>query len=315
MPAEPYTESPAHLVARLRFRHLKLLVELHKGGSLRATASVLNLTQPALSKALGEIESAFGFPLFVRSARGLRVTPRGEIAVRGAALLLQELAHVHAEASATPPSTVLRLGAPPFVAHGYLPPVLLRLAQLPARVRVQLFEDRVPPLLDELLEGRLDALITTYPAQLPESAGQVLQYENLFDADFAVVAPAGHRLARSRQVDWQQLATEDWVMPARSSMARRMIEDMFIREGVRVPEPLVESTSPVTNVRLVAAGLGLGIVPRAVLDTGAGAQTVEKLQVRPPLSQTPVALVYRRAMRDERIELLRAALQLAPAHA
>lgn len=312
MSAEPHAGIPSHLVSRLRFRHLKLLVELHRLGSLRATAGALNLTQPALSKALGEIESAFRFPLFDRSARGLRATPRGEIAIRGAALLLQELAHVHAEASATPPSTVLRLGAPPFVAHGYLSQVLLRLTQPETRVRVQLFESRVPLLLDELIEGRLDALITTYPAELPESAAQVLQYENLFDADFAVVAPAGHPLARSRKLGWHQLAEERWIMPARTSMARRMIEDMFVREGARVPEPLIESSSPVTSVRLVAAGLGLGIVPRTILDSGPEARSVETLPARPPLAQAPVALIYRRAPRDERIELLRAALELAP---
>jgi len=46
-----------HLVARLRFRHLRLLVELDRGGSLRAAAAALNLTQPGLSKALAEVES------------------------------------------------------------------------------------------------------------------------------------------------------------------------------------------------------------------------------------------------------------------
>ena len=62
-----------HLVARLRFRHLRLITELQRDGSLRAAAQTLNLTQPAVSKALGEIESAFGFALFTRMARG--VTP------------------------------------------------------------------------------------------------------------------------------------------------------------------------------------------------------------------------------------------------
>ncbi|MCZ8256408.1 MAG: LysR family transcriptional regulator, partial [Polaromonas sp.] len=77
------------LVARLRFRHLRLITELQRGGSLRAAAQALNLTQPALSKALAEIEGAFGFALFTRTARGLTPTPQGVVALRGAALLLE----------------------------------------------------------------------------------------------------------------------------------------------------------------------------------------------------------------------------------
>ncbi|GAC1532235.1 MAG: hypothetical protein NVS2B4_12050 [Ramlibacter sp.] len=156
------------LVARLRFRHLQLLVTLRKGGSLRAAAGVLSLTQPALSKALGEVEGAFGFPLFVRSARGLVPTPRGEIAIRGAALLLEELAHIGVEASAEPAVTVLRIGVPPFVAQSYMPEVLARLFDIEARVRVHLEEERVPLLVQSLLDGRLDALITSYPAEMPQ---------------------------------------------------------------------------------------------------------------------------------------------------
>ncbi|XXQ56132.1 LysR family transcriptional regulator [Xenophilus aerolatus] len=72
------------LLGRLRFRHLQLLVALDRGGSLRAAAAVLHLTQPALSKALGEVESAFGFKLFTRGARGLTPTPQGALVVQGA---------------------------------------------------------------------------------------------------------------------------------------------------------------------------------------------------------------------------------------
>lgn len=313
MSAQPATESPAHLVARLRFRHLKLLVELNEGGSLRAAASALNLTQPALSKALNEIESAFGFALFTRSARGLQATPRGEIAIRGAARLLQEIAHVHTEACSTPPATLLRLGAPPFVAQNYLSDVLLRLTQPPTSVRVHLLEERVPLLIDALVEGRVDALITTYPAELPENAGQTLRYENLFEADFALVAPATHALARASRVSWQQLNQERWIMPTRTAMLRRLIEDMFVQQGVGIPLPVIESTSPVTSLRLVTAGLGVSAVPCAALSSEPQAHTVRVLRVQPCLPKRPVALIYRRGLQADRIALLREALGLQAA--
>ena len=299
-----------HLVARLRFRHLRLLVELDRGGSLRAAATALSLTQPGLSKALAEVESAFGFSLFTRNSRGLTPTPQGVVAIRGAVFLLEELAHVSAEASTQPPVTVLRIGAPPFVAQGYLPAVLTRLTHGEQRVRVQLMEERVPLLVQSLLQGRLDALVSSYPAPTPDTSGAALRYERLFDADFTVIAPAGHALARARKVSWQRLAQERWIMPANSSMVRRMLEETFRRAGVMAPAPVIESTSPVTNVRLVAEGLGVSAVPAAVLASAGSGGGVKAVKVDPPIPANPVALIYRAEVESPRLQVLRAALNL-----
>lgn len=308
-----YADTPIatqRLVARLRFRHLHLLVELQRGGSLRAAAGVLNLTQPALSKALDEIEGAFGFRLFVRSARGLTSTQQGATAIRGAVLLLAELAHVQAEAAAEPAITLLRIGAPPFVAQTYLPAILAQLLASEGRVRVQLQEERVPLLMQSMLAGQLDALITSHPTEMPEIASHQLRYEKLFDADFEVIAPLDHPLCRVRKVDWQRVATEHWIMPAPSSMVRRMTEEMFRREGVAPPLPVIESTGPVTNVQLVAAGLGLSAVPGATLRAGYGAGRVQRVRVQPRIPPNPVALIYRAGPDNPRLQMLRVALGL-----
>lgn len=303
----------ARLAARLRFRHLQLLLALRQGGSLRAAAQAMNLTQPALSKALGEIESAFGVALFERNARGITPTARGEVALHGAALLLAELGHVQQEVAAATPAVSLRVGAPPFVAQGYLPPVLARLAR--DRIRVSLLEERVPALLQALAAGEVDALVTSYPAQMPEDLGARLEYEKLFDADFQVIAAPSHPLARQRKVGWPALATADWVVPPRSSMTRRVLEECFLRAGVALPAPLLESTSPVTNVELVADGIGVGVVPAAALRTAVAGGRVVRLPVHPALPPAPVALIWRAGPPNQRLEALRAALEPAPRRA
>lgn len=297
------------LIARLRFRHLHLLLELHRGGSLRAAASVLNLTQPALSKALAEIEGTFGFALFTRSARGMAPTPRGEIAIRGASLLLAELAHVGVEASAEPATTLLRIGAPPFVALAYLPEVLSKLLS-GGRIRVLLMEDRVPLLVQSLLNGELDALVTSLPAQMLEAAEQRLHYEKLFEADFAVIAPPEHPLGRACIVDWQRLSRERWIMPMGTSMVRHLIDDVFRREGLIAPSPVIESTNPVTNLHLVASGLGISAVPGATLRIAGAAGLVQRLRAEPPIPSAPVALIHRSKPLNPRVTLLRSALGL-----
>jgi DNA-binding transcriptional LysR family regulator len=316
--AAAQAQAVSRLAARLRFRHLQLLVALQRDGSLRAAAQVLNLTQPALSKALGEIESAFGFALFDRSTRGLTPTPRGAVAVRGAERLLQELAHLHGEASAGERgATLVRVGAPPFVAQGYLPAVFARLVRPMGRdappVRVALLEERVPVLLEALAAGRLDALVTSYPLGPVQpdaaiAAPVALRYENLFDAKFLVIAPPGHPLARARRVSWQRLAAESWVMPGPTSLLRRVLEESFRQGGAITPEPLVESVSPMTNVQLVAAGLGLGAAPEPAARHALSLGQVRRVAVDPPLAAGPVALVSRAGVPNPRLDLLRAAL-------
>jgi LysR family transcriptional regulator, regulator of abg operon len=130
----PATET--RLLARLRFRHLQLIAEIERTGSLSASAAALNLTQPALSKALKEVEAMLGFRLFNRGARGLQKTVQGEIVMHGAVLMLRELEHLHAEARSAGPdgrvAGILRLGAPAFLSISLLPRVMARRRRSPS---------------------------------------------------------------------------------------------------------------------------------------------------------------------------------------
>lgn len=302
------SEHARRLAGRLRFRHLQLLLALEEGGSLRAAAQQLNFTQPALSKALAEVEGAFGLPLFTRTARGLTPTPAGRAALRGARLLLQELAHVQDEtAAAATAAAVVRIGAPPFVAHGHLPAVVARLAAATPRVHVELLEERVPLLVQALSEGRVDALVTSYPPPAADGSMGGLRYEKLFDTEYAVIAPPRHAVAGGRRVDWPTLAGHDWILPPRTSMVRRMVEDTFLRSGAVPPVPVVESTSPVTNVQLVAAGIGLAVVPLATL-LHAGHGLVVRVPATPAIGPGPVGLIVRAGPEHPHLDLVRAAL-------
>jgi LysR family transcriptional regulator, regulator of abg operon len=297
------------LASRLRFRHLQLLLQLEGGGSLRAAAQALHLTQPALSKALNEIEGAFGCRLFARTARGLQPTEQGQAALRGARQLLQDLADVQREVASGERAVTLRIGAPPFVAHGYLPPVIARLASSNPPVRVELAEERVPLLLQALADGDLDALVSSYPAQMPEGIRVPLRFEKLFDAGFTIIAAPDHPLAKARRLDWARLAQYPWVMPGRTAMGRRLLEESFVKAGVSAPEPVVESTSPVTNLQLVAAGTGLGMVPQQTANQAIASGLVRAVAVKPPPEPGPVALIHRGDVQNPRVALLREALR------
>src|SRR5689334_7258337 len=86
--------------SRLSAKQLALLVQLDEKRSVLHAAEASHLTQPAASKALGQLEEALGVPLFDRHARGVVPTPYGEILVRHARSVLAELKQTHDELEA-----------------------------------------------------------------------------------------------------------------------------------------------------------------------------------------------------------------------
>lgn len=284
------------LITKLRFSHLRLLLAIEAGGSLRAAAKQLNLTQPALSKTLKELEGALGFPLFVRTPKGLRLTDQCRVLTRGAAVLMRELTHVMDEtrAAAAEPIAILRIGAPPFAALGYAPRVLKAMLGNSLPVFIQLHESNSPFLLESLLEGRLDALISTYSRQMQVPGRmQGFRYEKLYDETYDVIASTAHPLVSKRNVGWADLPGEAWILPPRDALIRDLTDEAFLRAGVTPPEPKITSSSPLTNISLAATGLGLTVVPSSTIAESAQARAVATVRVRPSIPAASVSLMYR----------------------
>lgn len=200
-------------------------------------------------------------------------------------------------------------GAPPFVAVSLMPRVLQDLLCREPPVVVLLTEQRVPQLHRLLLDGELDALVTTYSWESGDSAApERLCYEKLFETEVVVIAAADWR--PKRPVSWKSLAAERWILPEVASYIRGLAEDMFLRAGVMTPDPVIQSTNPMTTTHLVAQGLGLGVVPAPASEAAEREGRVTRVRVSPSIPTAPVALVYREeARKHPRIQFLRAALE------
>lgn len=305
-----------HLLARLRFRHLQLIAAVDRMGSLSAAAVTLNLTQPALSKALKEVEDMLGFAIFYRSARGLQKTPQGAVVANGALLLLRELAHVHAEAREAGAdgdlAAVLRLGASAYLAVGFLPPVVRRLTSLSPPLAIWLREDTVPNLFAALVAGDLDALVTLYNPDVMANAGADIRFEKISEERYVVIAPRGHALTDAGPVSWATLAAAPWVLTRKPSLARVFIDERFRSHGLMPPQPLCETDGPITAARMVAAGVGLSSVPETTANEACRNGDVSLVTLEAPQPSAMLGLVYRIAAASHpRVALLRQALPLA----
>lgn len=290
------------LIRRVRFRHLQMILELERLGSVKAAAQALHLTQPAVSKTLSEVERAFGFALFIRGPRGLRPSQQGKVVLRGASVLLAELDHVLADAQQTTPQPkeTIRLGALPFTAQCLAPGLLARLINESNQVIVEITEGGVSQLFDAVVRGDLDAALCSYSGAAMASSGSgQLRYDKVGEEPFVVIAPAKHPLARKRRVGWPDLASESWILPSPGSFLRQVVEARFIGEGIPPPQPVVVSNSPITNAGLVAQGLGLASVPASTIGEMERAGKVRRLNIHPSIEPVAVAMVYRNGATEQ----------------
>jgi DNA-binding transcriptional LysR family regulator len=236
-----------YLVRRLRLRHLELLVALAETGTMRGAAGRLNLSQPAISKMLAEVEGGLGGRLFERSHQGVQANAFGAIAVHRARVSLSEVVRARDEIDAlrAGATAVLRVGAPSVTAT--VPAAIIQLrARMPA-ASVQIREGRVRELIQRLLDGELDCVFGAItPELLTSDLLPFLQSEVLLEDQLCVLAASSNAPMRRRGLRWADLHTAHWVAPPKETLVRQALMTAFLNDGVQPPEPVIEAMSSVT---------------------------------------------------------------------
>ncbi len=243
---------PLHsIISRLHLKQLRLLVALGEHGSLLKAAQQVALTQPGASKALQEIETTFGTPLFVRTNRGLEANAVGHCVIRYARLIQTDLSHLRDEIVGILRGQGGRVAAG--VIMGAVPLLTDAISALVARqadLSVEIVEDTSAALLAQLDAGRLDlAICRTTISQAPHVYDSV----KLQDETLAVIANVDHPLRRAKKLTLQQLAPYRWVVYRANMPMRLLLEGEFRNCGIRFPQHLLETTSAFATLALLRA--------------------------------------------------------------
>lgn len=243
---------PLHsIISRLHLKQLRLLVALGEHGTLLKASQQVALTQPGASKALQEIETTFGTPLFIRTNRGLEPNAVGHCVIRYARRIQTDLAHLRDEIVGIMRGHGGRVTAG--VIMGAVPLLTDAISALVARqadLSVEIVEDTSAALLAELDAGRLDlAICRTTISQTPEVYDSV----KLQDETLAVIANVGHPLRDAEKLTLQELAPYRWVL-YRANMPMRLLLEREYRDcGIRFPQHLLETTSAFATLALLQA--------------------------------------------------------------
>ncbi|MFO1226384.1 LysR substrate-binding domain-containing protein [Roseateles sp.] len=257
--------------SHVKTRHLVLLVELGRHRSILRAAQAANLTQPAASKLLAELEHALGVTLFERLPRGVQPTRYGEVLIRRAGAALAELSAAHQEVAelADGLSGRISLGTVMTPAIGLVPEAVLKLKQAHARVQVSITVDTSKALIQQLREGRHDIVISRI---LDSESAAELNFEPLTDEPHSLIVRAGHPLLKRSALALPDLAAQAWVMPSPGSILRDRLTALFLSQGVPEPQEIVETTAvPCITQLLLASDMVTALPPELVqeqLDAG-----------------------------------------------
>jgi DNA-binding transcriptional LysR family regulator len=240
----------------LDVRRLRILREVAAQGSFSAAAETLAFTQPAISRQIATLEAEAGTRLVDRTARGVRLTPAGELLVEHAEAILGRLAAAESqlEALAEVDAGRLRLGTFPTASATLTPLAIAAFAQEYPGVDLRLFEGRSPEMLPLVAAGDLDLAVV--PDTDPDPPADV-ELEFLMDDPFYLALAREHPLADAGELRMEDLREETW------------IEGRLCMEGLRnaanaagfEPRVAFDSSEWLGKQGLVAAGVGVALIP------------------------------------------------------
>jgi DNA-binding transcriptional LysR family regulator len=248
----------------LDLRRLLVFREVARLASFSSAADVLHYSQSAVSHHIARLEAETGAKLFERRPGGrAALTAAGKSLLVHADRLLRDAAEAEAEVAEIVEgrSRRIRLGAFAMASATYLPRAIAHLRRTHPDATVMARESESTRLLQDLEEGDLDLAIVFDDRHFPLPLPYSVTYRYLFDENLLLGMPRGHRLATYDVVPIALLVDEPWVGGAGRTTNHTQILMNTCRCAGFEPQIVVHSNSYILSQRLVAAGVGLGLIP------------------------------------------------------
>lgn len=220
-------------------RRLQVFVKLCETHHMQTVASLLGLSQPAVSSTLKVLENGCGKTLFERTPKGLQPTRASHDILFPIRRALNELRHLDTDITAIRGALqgVVHIGALPLGRTRILPEAIVRLMDEHPGIQVITNESPFDLLATELRAGDVDFI---FGALRSVTYASDLLGESLLTEEMVVLARRDHPLCKNTDLQ-DELARARWVLPRAGSPARQMLDDCFTDFGIAVPRPVVES--------------------------------------------------------------------------
>jgi len=277
------------LERRLKLRELRILLAVVKTGSMAKGAAELGISQPNVSKAISDLEHAFGVRLLDRSPRGVEATPYGLALIGRGTAVFDELRYAVKDIAflADPTSGELRSGCSDFAA-GAVGQAIDRMSREYPRITFDVVSADAVALRRELRGRNIELFVGILDSSLSKDD---FDTEILYDDPLVVVADAQHPLVRRRSIGLAQLVNEAWVLPPATNAAGSFVRDAFEKMGLAVPNTIVSTYSTIFRHNLIATARFITILPKSMLPVMARDHSLKALPVHLPGQRRTMAIV------------------------
>jgi DNA-binding transcriptional LysR family regulator len=274
----------------LNVARLKILKEVAYRGSFSAAANALSYTQSAVSQQIAALEAEAGMTLLERHPRGVSLTAAGQTLVGHAEGILARLdaAEASMEAIAGLRGGRLRVASFPTAGATLMPLAISTFSSSYPAVELTLVEGEPEQIVPRLRAGELDlALLFEFPGE--ELAGEEMLRTDLLEDPMYLALPRSHPLAGKDRLRLADLAGEAWVQTSHTSPCARHVVRSCHAAGFE-PHVAFESDDYQTVQGLVAAGVGVALIPELALSVVREQIAVRALSPSPPVRQVIVAV-------------------------
>ena len=274
---------------RLKLRDLDILLAVVEAGSMGKAAKRLNISQPAVSKAIVELEDALGVRLLDRGRRGVVPTAYGIALVKHSVTVFNDLRYgIQAiDFLSDPTRGEVRIGTTEPIATAIVLPAIDRLSRKYPRLSFHVLPDDTASLYKDVSERNIEVAICRMIGRLPDE----LVADVLFYDAFSIVTSAKNPLTRRRKLALADLANEPWTLLPFDSFFGSVIAEAFRANGLEPPRPTVASLSINIQNELLATGRFLTVLPGFMLKVRRRNLALNALPVALPNAPMPIGLV------------------------
>lgn len=243
-------------------KQLQYLVALAETRHFRRAAELCFITQSTLSAGIRDLESVLEVEVAERTNRQVLLTRVGERIAEKARELLRDAEDVMdiARASHAPMTGEIRLGVIPTIGPFFLPTVMPALRARFQGLKLYLREDRTLQLLSRLADGELDLAVIA----LPFDTGD-FRVEVLFEDELFLACARNHPLAGKEAIDLESLDVDQLILLEEGHCLRDQTLEFCPDRNLRTSSPF-EATSLHTLVQMVAADIGVALIPKLAVD-------------------------------------------------
>lgn len=274
----------------MRLTQLRDLLAVADAGSIRGAARALDVSQPALTRSIRQLEIELHARLLNRSGRGVAPTSSGKAFLARARMIYSELERAREEQAqlAGVSDGAVAFGVVPQAAIHVVPPALAQFRRAHPNTDVRIVDGLAHLLLPQLRDGSLDFVFGSRPQGPLDSH---FKFQPLFTNQIVVGARRGHPLRKARSL--RELVGSQWVIYMPSGWTGAMIPDIFLKHGLQPPRSVVRSDSFVAFLTVLAGTDMVAPLTRMLFEQPLARSFFEAFDLQEPLPEFSIGLFQR----------------------